>query len=109
MAQQTKMDYLNQYAGGWGSGDTKEIESSTANGYVFNDPDSKVSRDQFADYHRSFMEKYGSTMAISGVVAYEVGDKLIACCVWEAGEVRGTGLITVSDEGVEREDVVILS
>jgi hypothetical protein len=47
-------------------------------------------------------------MDITGVVAYEVGDKLVACCLWRAGGVRGTGLITVRDDGVEREQVSVL-
>ena len=47
-------------------------------------------------------------MRITGVVSYEVGNKLMACCDWEAGDVRGTGLITVGDEGVEREVVAIV-
>lgn len=105
----TKADYLQRYAEGWTMGDVEKILGATAPGYRFGDPNQgPVARDRFLGYHRSFVKQCGSTMMLSGVLAYEVGDKLVACCVWEAGGLRGTGLITVGETGVEREDVALL-
>jgi hypothetical protein len=109
--QKTKEEYLGQYAEGWGMGNTELIESSVSDGYEFRGDPNKplVSRKEFGEYHRAFVGQLGSTMEISGVAAYEVGDKLVACCLWTAGGLHGTGLITVGDDGVEREDIAILS
>ena len=106
--EKTKVNFLGTYAEGWATGDAQKILGAAAPGFVFTDPNGSVARDAFAGYHAKFVEQYGSAMALSGVVAYEVGDRLVACCVWEAGSLKGTGLIVVGAEGVEREDVVLL-
>lgn len=103
-----KAEHLGAYAEGWATGDTGKILGAATADFVFTDPDGPVSRERFRKYHGSFMEANGSSMDITGVVAHAVGDKLVACCLWEAGEVRGTALITVGDEGVEQEEVSIL-
>jgi hypothetical protein len=100
--------YLGQYAEGWTTGDTARILDSAAPGFVFTDPDGAVPKATFPAYHARFKEQAAPTMNITGVVTYEVGDKLLACCYWEAGQIRGTGLITVGNDGVEREDVAVL-
>ena len=102
------MELLGQYAQGWGTGDTEKILGAAADNFTFKDPEEEVPRKNFSGYHKGFCAKYGSTMQITGVVAHFIGDNLVACCVWEAGELKGTGLITVGSQGVEREEVAIL-
>ena len=48
------------------------------------------------------------TMSITGLVSYDVGDKLMAGFLFEAGGFRGIGLITVGAHGVEREQCSLL-
>jgi hypothetical protein len=103
-----KQQFLGQYAEGWATGDTAKILDAAAPDFVFIDPDQSVPAARFEEYHGTFKGQAGPTMDITGVVAYEVGGKLVACCLWRAGEVRGTGLITVRDDGVEREQVSVL-
>lgn len=105
----TKADFLGQYAEGWSTGDTEKITGACASGFEFHDHErGAVLRADFADYHQAFVDQNGSTMKLTGVISHELGDKLVACCVWEAGTLRGTGLITVGNEGVEREEVTTL-
>jgi hypothetical protein len=103
-----KSQLLGEYAEGWATGDTGKILAAAAPDFVFTDPDGPVRRERFEEYHGGFKAENGPTMDLSGVVTYEVGEKLVACCLWQAGGVRGTGLITVGESGVEREDVSIL-
>jgi len=104
----TKAEALGLYAKGWTDGNLNEILEAAAPGFRFGDPDREVSRDEFPAYYQGFTAAQGATVRLTGVVSYEVGNKLMACCDWEAGDVRGTGLITVGDEGVEREVVAIV-
>lgn len=110
VTQRTKQDWLGEYADGWTAGNTEKILSSTGEGFQFGDPgeEKPVAKAEFEEYHRKFVETHGSFMDITGVVAYEYGGKLIAACVWAVPGVRGTGLIVVGDNGVERENVEIL-
>jgi len=49
-------------------------------------------------------------MDLSGIVAYESGGALVACCTWKTRvykNIVGNGLIIVGDDEVQREDVVL--
>jgi hypothetical protein len=116
MANRTKEQSLGLYAEGWSEGNVDKLLESTAPGFQFNDPQKgSISREGFRDYFEGFKREVGQSgdtfMDLSGIVAYEAGDLLIACCTWKTGvdkSVVGNGLITVAAEGVQREDVVLL-
>ena len=106
--QRTKQENLALYAEGWANGDAEKVLQAVAPSYQYGDPNGQASREEFREFHRNFISQYGDTMSINGVVSYEVGDKLVAGFVWEAGDLRGTGLITVGAHGVEREECTLL-
>ena len=115
--QRSRTDSLGLYAEGWTEGDADKILSACATSFQFGDPEKgPVLRQAFAAYFREFEQTVGRAasgtfMDIEGVVAFEAGDKLVACCRWTTGaakDVVGTGLIVVGDRGVEREDVALV-
>ena len=104
--QRTKQENLALYTEGWANGDAEKVLQAVAPSYQYGDPLGQASREEFREFHRDF--KYGDTMSIDGVVSYEVGDKLMAGFIWGAGDLRGTGLITVGANGVEREECALI-
>ena len=91
----TKKEYLDIYTEGWANGDTEKVLQAVAPSYQYGDTQDQVALEKFREYHRNLINKHVNTMSITGVVAYEVEDKLIAGFLFEAGSFRGIGLITV--------------
>ena len=116
MAIRTKEQFLGLYAEGWCEGNLDKILEATAPEFYFNDPQQgAILRDNFKEYFEGFKKQVGQTgetfMDLSGVIAYEAGELLMACCTWKTGAnkaIVGNGLITVGDDGVRREDVVLI-
>ncbi len=112
----TEQEFLGAYAEGWTKGDVDKILDACAPNFRFGDPNQgaiglAAFRDYFAGFKKQVGEAEGTFMDLTGIAAYEVGDKLIACCTWRTGtrkDVVGNGLIVVGPNGVEREDVVLL-
>ncbi|MEE9247069.1 MAG: hypothetical protein V3U79_00015 [Dehalococcoidia bacterium] len=116
MVAQTKEQFLSLYAEGWTNGDVDKILGVLAPGFQFGDPQKgSISRENFREYFEGFKKEVGQSgetfMDLSGIVAYESGEALVACCTWKTGvdkNIVGNGLIIVGDDGVQREDVVIV-
>ena len=106
--QRAKQENLALCAEEWANGDAEKVLQAVAPSYQYGDPNGQASREEFREFHRNFISKYSDTMSINGVVSYEVEDKLMAAFIWGAGDLRGTGLITVGAQGVEREECALL-
>ena len=115
MGERTKQEYHGLYAEGWTNGDVDKILGVLAPGFQFGDPQKgSISRENFREYFEGFKKEVGQSgetfLDISGIVAYEAGGLLVACCTWKTGvdkNIVGNGLIVVGDDGVQREDVIL--
>ena len=115
MGDRTKQEYLGLYAEGWSQGNIDKILEATAPGFQFTDPNKgPIARENLREYFEGFKKEVGQSgetfMDLSGIVAYESGGTLVACCTWKTGvdkNIVGNGLIVVGDDGVQREDVVL--
>ena len=116
MGAMTKEQYLGLYAEGWSEGDVDKVMRAVAPGFQFGDPQKgPIPRENFRDYVEGFKKEVGQSgetfLDLSGIVSYEAGGYLLACCTWKTGidkKVVGNGLIVVGDDGVQREDIVLL-
>lgn len=110
-----KTDYLGAYAAGWTKGDVDAILAVTTESFVFDDPNAgKIARADLAEYVAGMQDAVagmrgadfdGPLLNIYEVLTQEDENGLTASCWWDVPgtDMQGSGLIKISNDGVESE------
>ncbi len=115
----SRMDYLGTYAEGWTKGHAAMILATTADSYVFDDPNAgQIKKAEFIAYFSNLAalvrdlrggESEGSFMELTEVVTKddEQVRETTAWCWWRipGTELQGGGLIKIGYEGVRSERI----
>lgn len=115
----SRMDHLGTYAEGWTKGDAALILESTADSYVFDDPNAgQISKAEFTDYFSTLAamvrdlrggESERSFMELTEVVTKddEQLHETTAWCWWRipGTDIQGSGLLKIGDDGVRSEQI----
>lgn len=111
----SKAAHLAAYAEGWISGDADKLLSSLADTYVLDDPNhGRVAKSDMTTYLDGMKatvselrggKEEAQLLELSEVLTGEEGDQLTAWCWWAVPgtNIKGGGLIKVSDDGVVSE------
>ena len=112
-----KTEYLEMYTEGWVNADAETILKATAENFTFGDPNSGIiSRNAFSNYIDDLKTTAASLcnnqvpkpfLDISGRLTEEKNNILVSSCWWviPGTDMKGSGIIKVSDAGVYSEVV----
>ena len=107
----TRLEYIQAYAKGWTEGDAKAILAACSPNYLLDDPHERhpVQRHRFEAYFAKLVKEVSRTkldqpfMEITDVLLNADHSLVSAWWMILGTEVEGSGLIVVSDQGVESE------